>query len=269
MVLSLGGWGWRKIFPPPPSCPGGQCTDLQAVRALSISFRSEIQSIQAVNPIAGPPVAYVSMLSAIPISAESSRLVRSAHLLESLSAACLWWPLHGVPSHSEGKRWVQMKTRAQEMALSMLLLVLYKEMKSLITSLSNKGNWDTEQSGAAYRSVDILTYIKGGGGVFWQFCLETGAEASGSCILSVLLFPLNYKTPSLFAAATCPATDWHPWSPWEVRAVRCKRKSPGRVLEETLKLKARLLGFTGMFFFSLVLTPYWPFCNHVVTLRIC
>lgn len=138
---------------------------LQAVRALSTSFRSEIQSIQAVNPIAGPPVACVSMLLAIPISAESSRLVRSAHLLESLSAACLWWPLHGVPSHSKGKRWVLTKTRAQEMTLSMLLLVLYKEMKRLITSLSNKGNWNIEQSGAAYRSIDILTYIKGGEGV--------------------------------------------------------------------------------------------------------
>ena len=100
-----------------------------------------------------------------PISAESSRLVRSAHLLESLSAACLWWPLHGVPSHSKGKRWVLTKTRAQEMTLSMLLLVLYKEMKRLITSLSNKGNWNIEQSGAAYRSIDILTYIKGGEGV--------------------------------------------------------------------------------------------------------
>ena len=51
--------------------------------------------------------------------------------------------------------------------------------------------------------------------------------------------------------------------------MRCKRKSPGRVWEETLKLKARLLGFIGMFFSSLVLTPYWPFCNRVVTLQEC
>ena len=82
-------WGMRveENFPSSSFLSWRPVHSLQAVRALSTSFRSEIQSIQAVNPIAGPPVACVSMLSAIPISAESSRFVRSAHLLESLSAA--------------------------------------------------------------------------------------------------------------------------------------------------------------------------------------
>lgn len=52
------------------------------------------------------------------------------------------------------------------MTLPMFLLVLYKEMKRLITSLSIKGNQDINQSGAAYRSIDILTYSKGEGVVF-------------------------------------------------------------------------------------------------------
>lgn len=60
------------------------------------------------------------------------------------------------------------------MTLPMFLLVLYKEMKRLITSLPIKGHQDIKQSGAAYRSIDILTYSKGGGACSDSFAWRLG-----------------------------------------------------------------------------------------------